>query len=256
MALRNIVQIAEDKCNGCGLCISSCAEGAIKLIAGKARLVKDQYCDGLGACLGECPEGAISIIQREAEAFSEEAVEEFLRGHEKEAPVVKEAKGVPAGGCPGSMMRQFQQTANTNSGQVASAVPSALQQWPVQLHLLSPTAPYIRNADLLLAADCAAFSYGNFHAEFIADHALAIACPKLDNAQGYVEKLAGMIRDGGLHSITIVMMEVPCCRGLESFISKAMELAGKGIPVYRVIIGIEGDILTDNRPVSCEIAVT
>ena len=253
MARRDIVQIDEELCNGCGLCISSCAEGAIQLIDGKARLVKDEYCDGLGACLGECPQGAITIIQRDAEAFDEHAVEEHLQ---RLAPKPQAAPPpAPAvahsGGCPGSMMRQFAAAAPAPAQHApgkGESMPSALQQWPVQLHLVSPTAPYFRNADLLLSADCAAFALGGFHGELLANHALAIACPKLDNAQGYVEKLAAMITDGGIRSITIAMMQVPCCRGLDQFVAMAKELAGIDIPVYRVIVGIEGGLLLDERP--------
>jgi Fe-S-cluster-containing hydrogenase component 2 len=230
MAMRNIVQIDEEKCNGCGLCVSACAEGAIQLIDGKARLMKDDYCDGLGACLGECPQGAIAIIQRDAAAFDEQAVAQRRGAHA--AP--------HGGGCPGSMMRQF--AARPANPSPAVDAPSALRQWPVQLHLLSPTAPCLRDADLLLAADCAAFACGDFHARFLQDHALAIACPKLDDTEGYVEKLAAMIEQGGLRSIAIVRMEAPCCGGLERLAALAMQRAGREIPVRRVIVHIDGTI--------------
>lgn len=248
MAVRNIVQIDEALCNGCGLCISSCAEGAIQLIDGKAKLVKDQYCDGLGACLGDCPQGAITIIQRDADEFDEQSVEEHLQKIGRKPlhqPAPAPAAPHGGGGCPGSMMRQFM----ARPAAVSSAVetPSALQQWPVQLHLVPPTAPYFRDADLLLAADCTAFACGDFHARFLTGHALAIACPKLDDPEGYVEKLASMITDGGIRSITVVMMQVPCCRGLERLVELAVQTAGATIPVYRVIVGIEGDILLDER---------
>lgn len=244
MAIRNIVQIDEALCNGCGLCVSACAEGAIQLIDGKARLVKDEYCDGLGACLGDCPQGAITIIQRDAGDFDEHAVEEHLARVERKATPTTHQHG--EGGCPGMMMRQF--AAQSAPAVSATTAPSMLRQWPVQLHLVSPTAPYFRDADVLLAADCAAFAYGNFHAEFLADHALAIACPKLDDPSGYVEKLAAMITEGGIRSLTVVMMQVPCCRGLERLVVMAQQVAGTDIPIYRVIIGIEGGILLDERP--------
>jgi NAD-dependent dihydropyrimidine dehydrogenase PreA subunit len=253
MATRKIVQIDEALCNGCGLCISSCAEGAIQLIDGKARLVKDDYCDGLGACLGECPQGAIAIIEREAAEFDEAQVATHLQklgrapahGHAPApAPAAHAHHG--GGGCPGSMMRQF--AAKPAAAATASPAASALAQWPVQLHLVSPTAPYFRDADLLLAADCAAFAHGGFHAEFLAGHALAIACPKLDDPDGYVAKLAAMITQSGLRSITIVMMQVPCCRGLDHYVQQAIQVAGVEIPVYRVIVGIEGGVLLDERP--------
>lgn len=247
MAVRNIVQIDEALCNGCGLCVSACAEGAIQLVDGKARLMKEQYCDGLGACLGDCPQGAITITQREADEFDEHAVEQHLEriGRKSATTPAPAAHQHAGGGCPGSMMRQF--AARPTATRPSGDAPSALQQWPVQLHLVPPTAPYFRDADLLLAADCAAFACGDFHARFLADHALAIACPKLDDSGGYVEKLAAMITEGGLRSITIVMMQVPCCRGLERLVELAVQLADTDIPVHRVVLGIEGGILVDER---------
>ncbi len=248
MLLRNIVNIDEKLCNGCGQCVSACAEGAIQLIDNKARLVKDTYCDGLGACLGECPQGAITIVQRNAEAFDEQAVEGHLAHIGRIPAVAQLVNSAPhAAGCPGSMMRHFTDLPVPNATPGNDNMPSALQQWPVQLRLLSPTAPYFRGADLLLAADCAAFAYGDFHRNMLQQHALAIACPKLDDTDGYVEKLAAMITDGGLRSITIVMMQVPCCRGLARMVEMAVTLANSDIPIYHVTIGIEGDMLQDDR---------
>lgn len=248
MAMRNIVHIDEELCNGCGLCINSCAEGAIQLVDGKARLVKDQYCDGLGACLGECPQGAISVIQRDAEEFNEDAVGEHLTRLGRKASQTQHT-AMPhhhqQGGCPGSMMRQFAARQSSVTDSSGSEMPSALRQWPVQLHLVPPTAPYFHDADLVLAADCTAFACGDFHARFLADHAIAIACPKLDQTDGYVEKLVAMICDGGIKSMTVVMMQVPCCRGLERLALLAAEIAGVDIPIRRVIIGVEGGILAD-----------
>ncbi len=244
MATRKIVQIEAALCNGCGLCVGSCAEGAIQLIDGKARLVKDDYCDGLGACLADCPQGAITIIERDAPAFDEAAVATHLQTLGRPAPSPAHAHHA---GCPGSQMRAFAPKAPAATTATAPAA-SALAQWPVQLHLVAPTAPYFRDADLLLAADCAAFAHGDFHRQFLTGHALAIACPKLDDPQGYVEKLATMIVEAGLRSITIVMMQVPCCRGLERLVTLAQQSAGVEIPLYRVIVGIEGEILLDERP--------
>jgi Pyruvate/2-oxoacid:ferredoxin oxidoreductase delta subunit len=254
MAVRKIVEIDEDLCNGCGLCVPSCAEGAIAIIDGKARLVKDLYCDGLGACLGECPQGAITIVERDAAAFDEAAVEQHLarlgrapqhdHQHAPEPAKHGHGHGHGGGGCPGSAMRQFAAPA-APCATTDAEVPSALRQWPIQLHLVSPYAPYFQGADLLLAADCAAFSFGSFHPKYLEGKALAIACPKLDNPQGYVEKLAAMITEAGIKSITIVMMQVPCCRGLDQFVELAMQAAGTRIPVRRVIVGIEGGILLD-----------
>lgn len=268
MPVREIIEINEELCNGCGLCVSACAEGAIQLVDGKAKLVKDEYCDGLGACLGECPTGALKVVRREAPDFDEKAVEVHLaqigrapqaHAHAHAAPQAHAHAAAPqphaaprphhaphaGGGCPGSMMRQFAPKPDAAATAPTTGAPSALRQWPVQLHLVPPTAPYFRDADLLLAADCAAFACGDFHARFLKDHALAIACPKLDDPQGYVEKLAAMITDGGIRSITIVMMQVPCCRGLQRFVELAMQTAGRRVPLRTVIISLEGETLLD-----------
>ncbi len=266
MAVRKIVQIDEELCDGCGECVPSCAEGAIQVIAGKARLVKDQYCDGLGACLGECPQGAITVVEREAEDFDEAAVNQHLArvgrvghdqpahdraaapaprhsGHERVALQQPAHAGHAGGGCPGSAMRAF--APRPAAERPTAGAPSALRQWPVQLHLVSPMAPYFQGADLLLAADCAAFSCGDFHARFLEGHALAIACPKLDSPEGYVEKLAAMISHAGIRSITVLMMMVPCCRGLEMLAAQAMNLAGRQVPLRRVILSLEGEVLSE-----------
>lgn len=232
MAMRKIVDIDAEKCNGCGLCVSACAEGAIQLVDGKARLVKDEYCDGLGACLGECPQGAITITEREASAFDVQAVM-------AQQTTPARTPTAPHAGCPGAAMHHLPAHP---AAAPATDTPGALRQWPVQLHLVSPTAPYFRDADLLLAADCTAFACGDFHARLLAGHALAIACPKLDDVTGYVDKLAVMFREGGVRSITIVMMQVPCCRGLERLVTLAQQMAGTTLPVRRVIIGMEGHI--------------
>jgi len=261
MPVREIIEIDEELCNGCGVCVSACAEGAIQLIDGKARLVKDEYCDGLGACLGDCPTGAIRIIHRDAPDFNEAAVVTHLSniGRAPDAHQARHAHpGTPPAsqphhaphvpsGCPGSMMRQFAPAAATTTAAPATGAPSALQQWPVQLHLVPPTAPYYRDADVLLSADCAAFACGDFHARFLADHALAIACPKLDDPSGYVDKLAAMITDGGIRSLTILMMQVPCCRGLQRFVELAMQTAGRRVPIRTVVISLEGEILIDEK---------
>jgi len=257
MPVREIIEIDEELCNGCGVCVSACAEGAIQIIDGKAKLVKDEYCDGLGACLGDCPTGAIRVIHRDAPEFDEQAVEKHLTniGRSTDAHQARHAHSVPPpapqphhaphapGGCPGSMMRQFAQ--KPAAGAMVAGAPSALRQWPVQLHLVPPSAPYFRDADVLLAADCAAFACGDFHTRFLADHALAIACPKLDDPSGYVEKLAAMITDGGIRSLTIVMMQVPCCSGLQRFVELAMQTAGRRVPVRTVVVSLEGETLID-----------
>lgn len=242
MAVRNIIQIDEEKCNGCGQCASACAEGAIQMINGKAKLVKDEYCDGLGACLGECPVDAIKIIQRDAAEFDEIAVEEHLKQSNPQKQHHDKVQN-HGGGCPGMAMKQFFAAKPEDKPVVKSG--SALRQWPVQLHLVSPMAPYFRDADLLLAADCTAFALGSFHADLLADHSIAIACPKLDDTDGYVEKIAQMITHGGIRSLTVAIMQVPCCRGLEVIAQKALEKAQIPIPVRIVTVGIEGDIISD-----------
>ncbi len=243
MGVRNIVQIDEEKCNGCGQCASACAEGAIQMINGKAKLVKDEYCDGLGACLGECPVDAIKIIQRDAAEFDEVAVEEHLK--KNDIPQKPHQHNHGGGGCPGMAIKQFFAADKPADEKPAVKSSSALRQWPIQLHLVSPMAPYFRDADLLLAADCTAFALGSFHPDIMANHSIAIACPKLDDTEGYIEKIAQMITHGGIRSLTIAIMQVPCCRGLEVLAMKAVEKAQIPIPVRVVIIGIEGDIISD-----------
>ncbi len=253
MSVRKIVQFIEEKCDGCGLCVTACAEGAIGIVDGKARLLRDDYCDGLGACLGDCPRGAIRIVERDSADFDEEAVRRHLatlRPAKTMEPSVPSpalagvaSPSVPHA-CPGSRVLSFPSRAA--EAPPTSATPaSELRQWPVQLHLLPPTAPYLRGADLLLAADCAAFSCGDFHARYMKDHALAIACPKLDDPSGYVEKLSRMITEGGIRSTTVLMMQVPCCRGLEQMLRKAIDMADVEIPLRRVVLSLEGNAILD-----------
>ncbi|MGE5654171.1 MAG: ATP-binding protein, partial [Bacillota bacterium] len=225
---RPMVKIDENKCNGCGLCIPNCAEGAIQIIDGKARLVADNLCDGLGACLGHCPMNAITVEEREADAFDEAAVHARLTGH-AEPP---EASALPAshhamGGCPGSRMLHFNRSAEVASGPTSSMqeAHSELTQWPVQLALVPAGAPYFRNADLLVAADCVAYAYANFHQKLLRGKALVIACPKLDDGEAYVEKMADIIRQNDLKSITVAHMEVPCCSGLSRIVKIARTMA-------------------------------
>ena len=215
MALRNIVKIDEEKCNGCGLCVNACAEGAIKIIDGKARLVSEIYCDGLGACLGHCPEDAITIEKREAENFDEEATNAYL-AKEKNAQVQTDFV------CPGMAAKQLRKKAGPDDSAQAEAVPSRLGQWPVQLKLVSPHAPYFANSDLLLVADCVPFAIGDFHNRFLKDHSIAIGCPKLDDLQFYIEKLATILQANKLNSLTVIHMEVPCCSGLTHIAREAI----------------------------------
>jgi hypothetical protein len=214
--------------------VTSCVEGAIELIDGKARLVREEHCDGLGACVGDCPKGAISLVDRE-EAAHPPAPPVNARQAPQPQPVVH--------ACPGSRVVHRVQRAPAAPPQ--SAAQSELTQWPVQLHLVPPNAPYFQGTDLLLAADCAAFSLADFHSRFLRGRALAIACPKLDDPSGYIEKLTAMMGEGGVRSVTVVTMEVPCCRGLERLAMMARQAAGSAIPLRRVVVGIDGGILVD-----------
>lgn len=301
---REIIVIDEEKCNGCGLCVPECHEGALQIIDEKARLISDLFCDGLGACIGHCPEDALTIEKREAEPYDEVKVMEImvskgdntikahlshLKDHgeheflnqainylnqinydmdlsefeeKKESPkeIVEELFGQksnsePAfpgitGGCPGAQDREFdidtdkvEQAGNQSVGEVKSE----LRQWPVQLHLLNPQAGYFQNADVLLAADCVAFSMGDFHRKWLKDRTLAIACPKLDsNMESYVEKLTSMINDAKINTLNIMRMEVPCCGGLVQVAQMAAENAERKVPLKEIVVGVQGDILAEN----------
>jgi NAD-dependent dihydropyrimidine dehydrogenase PreA subunit len=232
MALRNIVKIDEEKCNGCGLCVNACAEGAIKIIDGKARLVSEIYCDGLGACLGHCPEDAITIEQREAEDFDEEATKEYL-AKEKNAQMQTDFV------CPGMATKQLRKKSVPDDASQVGAVPSQLGQWPVQLKLVSPHAPYFADADLLLVADCVPFTMGDFHNRFLKDHNIAVGCPKLDDVQFYIEKLTAILRANKLNSLTVIHMEVPCCSGLTHIARQAIAQSGIKMTFEDVTIDLQ-----------------
>ncbi len=249
--LRKIVRIDEDKCDGCGLCIPACAEGAIALVAGKARLSADVLCDGLGACLGECPRGAITVVEREAEAFDEDAVKGQLLSMAAHAAaamprprlaVVSDAGPAPhGGGCPGSRPMALPHRPPAPAAPLAAATgESRLGQWPVQLHLVPVASPWFRGADLLVAADCVPFAYARFHDDLLAGRALVVGCPKLDDLSAYVEKLTRICTANELGSVTVVRMEVPCCGGISMAARRAMEASGKAIPFRDVVIGVDG----------------
>jgi len=252
--VRKIVKIDEEKCNGCGACVPGCKEGALKIIDGKARLVSEVYCDGLGACLGECPVGAITIEERPAEAFDEVAVEHYLLQlqHEEEeetlacgcpSTTVAEFGGAAAGGCPGSRMQELLRKVEEEAdGQAGTPQPSTLRHWPVQLTLVPVKAPFLQGADVLLAAHCTAFAYGGFHQDFLKNHALLIACPKLDDVEAHLEKLTQLVAHSGLKSLTVAHMEVPCCSGLVWLAKKAIADSGRKVPLNEVTIGVRGDI--------------
>lgn len=225
---RKIIKIDKEKCNGCGLCVNACHEGAIALVDGKAELIRDDYCDGLGDCLPVCPTNAISFEEREALSYDKEAVERNLK--EKNMPC----------GCPGSNIKTFGR-GNAEKPQNSNRIDSQLLQWPVQIKLVSPTAPYFDNCDLLVAADCTAFSYGNFHSDFIKNHITVIGCPKLDSVD-YSEKLAQIISLNNIKSVTVARMEVPCCGGIVNAVKTAVTLSQKDIPLVIKTISTDGNL--------------
>ncbi len=271
---RNIITIDRETCNGCGQCIPNCPEGAIRMIDGKARLLGDLFCDGLGACLGECPVGAISIEEREAEPYDEAAVMEniitqgdnvikahlnhlqdhgetdlydaalsVLRNHGLNAPGEEDSPAdFRQAGCPGSRVMVMDRT--RPAGHPHAAEPSHLTTWPVQLHLLPPRAPYFAGRHVLLAADCVAYAAGGFHGRFLKDKVLAIACPKLDDGQEiYLEKLKTIMAQGGILSLTVLTMEVPCCSGLARLVERALaQSPPRDLPVTWQVIGLQGEI--------------
>ena len=248
--VRKIIEIDEELCDGCGNCVPSCAEGALQIIDGKARVVADLYCDGLGACLGECPLGALQIVEREADEFDEEAVEEHLAKQKQEEPV-QEAPAF-SGGCPSARLQSFAapesasasspcQEANKPAAFVEAE--SALSHWPVQIMLVPPTAPFLKDADLLVLADCVPVAFPSVHRDFIKGKAVMMGCPKLDNAQFYIEKFAQICKESGIKSITAVIMEVPCCGGLPMIVKKGMEMSGVDIPMEEVVISTRGKIV-------------
>ncbi len=248
MSKRQIIEIDRNLCNGCGLCTTACAEGALELDAeNKAVLVREIYCDGLGACLDVCPTGALKVVERESADYDAgRAFEHVLetRGSAAAARVhgaKPRASRATACGCPGSAAREIPEAGESGEGPSVPAR-SRLSQWPIQLHLVSPSAPYFKGADLLVAADCTAFALGDFHESLLRGKKLIIACPKLDETAGYVEKLAEIVRENGLRSLTVAIMTVPCCAGLERIVRAAVELSGVPIEVGKVVVGIDGRI--------------
>jgi len=234
--LRKIVKIDEEKCNGCGACVPSCAEGALQIVNGKAKLVSEVYCDGLGACLGECPQDAITIEEKEAEGFDEEAVKRYL---EEEDCTKKE---LPCG-CSSATVAEFEKQDTVEATPVDTICNRPmLGHWPVQLTLVPPTAPFLQGADVVLAADCVPFAYADFHQVFLRDHALLVACPKLDDFQAHLNKLTDILRHSQVRSLTVVHMEVPCCSGLAHMAEQAIRLSGKDVSLKEVTIGVRGDL--------------
>jgi Pyruvate/2-oxoacid:ferredoxin oxidoreductase delta subunit len=245
MATRKIVKIDEEKCTGCGLCIPNCAEGALQIVDGKAKLMSEKFCDGLGACLGNCPEDAITVIEREAEEFDEKAVEVHLHKQKETQPQPKPQPVFT--GCPSSRAMHFKiPEAKSGSTSTTPAV-SQLTHWPVQLKLVPVNAPYFLDADLLIAADCVPFAYADFHRDFLKGKAVVVGCPKLDDIQFYKEKLTEIFRTNTIKSITLPYMEVPCCFGLVKATEDALAASGKNIPLKKVKIGIRGDIKPEEQ---------
>lgn len=261
---RKIIVIDEDKCDGCGLCIPSCPEGALAIIDGKARLVKEDFCDGLGACIGECPQGALVIEEREVEDYDEEGVIahlsekspelvkkhiEHLRAHAEEVPEHHSHHGITV--CPSAQVMQWEEVKEEQKvieippeeAKEEERISSELRQWPVQLHLVPPFAPYFKNADIALIADCVPFAYANFHTDLLRGKAIAIGCPKLDDVNAYLSKITQILANNDVKSLTVVIMEVPCCYGLVHVARQALEQSGKNIPFEEVVIGIKGDLL-------------
>ena len=234
--IRKIIEINEEKCNGCGLCATACHEGAIGMVNGKAKLLRDDYCDGLGNCLPVCPTGAISFVEREAAAYDEAAVQANQRAKAQQEPL--------ACGCPGSQARALHHLAPTAALAAAAPSVSQLRQWPVQIKLVPVNAPYFDGAHLLIAADCTAYAYANFHQDFIRGRITLIGCPKLD-AGDYSEKLTEIIRQNNIKSVTVVRMEVPCCGGIEHAVRTALQNSGKFLPWQVVVVSTEGEIVPD-----------
>ena len=239
MALRNIVKIDEEKCNGCGQCVNACAEGAIEIINGKAKLVSEIYCDGLGACIGECPQDAITVEKREAPEFDEKATKEHLSK-------MQSASEPEDFQCPATMAKTLREHAQS-SGISDTEVPSRLSNWPVQLKLVPPTAPYLTAADLLLVADCVPFAMGDFHNRFLKNNTVLVGCPKLDDAQFYIEKLTDILKNNKISSLTVIHMEVPCCSGLTHIASQAVLQSSFRMPFEDITISLKGDVLKTEK---------
>ncbi|MCF7908087.1 MAG: 4Fe-4S dicluster domain-containing protein [Candidatus Omnitrophica bacterium] len=280
MSKRKIIKIDLDKCTGCGDCIPNCPEGALQLIDGKVRLISDLFCDGLGACIGSCPVDAITIEEREAEKYDERKVMENIvkqgagtikahlehlkvhgeGGYLKQALEVLKTKGIeiPEGfavakdklvaahqGCPG--MRTMDFSDKPDIGEVSGEQPSALRQWPLQLHLVSPRAPYFQGKDVLLSADCVAYTLGNFHSKYLVGKSLAIACPKLDtNKEVYLEKIKILADEAKINTLTVMIMEVPCCGGLLALVKEGLGQAQRKVPLKCVVVGIKGNIVSED----------
>ena len=267
---RNIIEIDEEKCNGCGQCVSACAEGAIQLFNGKAKLVSENYCDGLAACLGECPEGALKIVERTADAFDPEAVEQYLKkqgsGNRSQKSEVRSQKinkheivlnskfkiqnsklNLPCG-CPSTHLQMFDSPCEAANRPVQHTdVDSALAHWPVQIRLVPPTAPFLKGADLLIASDCTPVACPGFHNDFLKGKTVLMGCPKFDDTEEYINKFAEIFRMADIKSITALIMEVPCCSKMPLLIQQGMVLAGKKIDMEIVTVSVRGKVLKKEK---------
>ncbi len=240
---RKIIEIDEERCDGCGQCVLGCAEGALAIVDGKAKVLSDNLCDGLGACIGECPQDALQIIEREAEAFDEEAVEAHLL---EQDPTQQPQESTAPCGCPSAQIQNFspcpsaQVKAQSTEGQAC-----ALSHWPVQIRLVPPNAPFLKGADLLVVADCVPVAFPSLHQELLKGKAIMIGCPKFDDADAYVEKFAAIFKSSGIKSITTVVMEVPCCAALPMMVQKGRELANSQLPITRMVVSTRGQIIEE-----------
>jgi len=246
--MRKIIEIDEELCDGCGECVPSCAEGALQIIDGKARVISDNLCDGLGACLGECPNDALRVIEREAEEFDETAVEVHL---EEAAKKGEDRDVIFSGGCPSAAVHTFVPAADRQTASVAPSgqkATSGLTHWPVQIMLIPPTAPFLKGAELLVVADCAPIAYPSFHSDFLQGKVVMMGCPKFDDVEAYVEKFTEIFKSAGINSVTNLYMEVPCCSGLPIIVKKAMAAAGTDVPYEEVVLSRRGEILEPANP--------
>lgn len=241
--MRKIIEIDENLCNGCGECIINCAEGALQIVDGKAKMLAEKYCDGLGACLGHCPTGALRIIEREADDFDEEAVEELLKKRDEAKP----QPAPPIGGCPSAKIQTFAPATPCQSAnapvQLGAATESALSHWPVQIRLVPPSAPFLKGADLLIAADCVPVAYAGFHSDLLRGKVVMLGCPKFDEVDSAIQKLTEIFASSGIKSITMAIMEVPCCGNMRHIVSQALSRSGKAIPAEEVVISARGELL-------------
>lgn len=243
-SVRKIIKIDEELCNGCGQCVPDCAEGSLTIVDGKAKLIAEKYCDGLGACLGTCPTGALTIIEREADDFDEEAVEEFLAEKDKEAPTEKAAE-TPCG-CPSSQLQTFiPKSAKTSGAPVAPLQGSALSHWPIQIRLIPPQAPFLQNADLLVVSDCSTVAVPGFQERYLTGKTVMMGCPKFDDAEAYIQRFTDIFKTCNIKSLTILIMEVPCCSAMNVIIKRALESSGAAVPVEQITISTRGEELAN-----------